>query len=477
MTTGIGYLDAQLATAGLTPGTPEWWRERFRGTLTRRRSDQDMIQRYVDGDHPTAFATSKWREAFGALLSPLRDDWISVVVEAATERLGVVGLRGPGGDETGDKAAWDIWQANGLDARAPMGFDEAVKFGAAHLVVSPGDTTDDHPVILVVPSSRGLVERDPSRPTERQAGYHAWTDPDGSEHAVVWTRTERTEWAHGGPQEVRRWEVVDRSPNPIGVVPIIPLVNRPTLRKPDGQSDVRDIIPLQDAINKLAADMVVASEFVAFPQRYATGIEIPTDPVTGSPMVDYVAAVNRLWTTEDADVRFGEFSAANLSNYADPIELIVRHIAAKTRTPPHYLMGQIVNASAEALKAAEAGLVSRVRAKQATFGEAIEDAIRVAFAWAGDAERAAYPGWETIWRDPETRTEAERVDALTKLASIGVPQEALWGMVPGVTPQVVDRWKVMADGEALRLGMSLGPVGVPTAPDAAALPLGDQQAP
>lgn len=477
MTIAAPLLDLQLATSGLAPGTAEWWRARFIERIADRELVNEEIERYVNGQHPTAFATSKYREAFGAMMSPLRDDWISVVVEAATERLAVVGLRGPSQDETGDAVAWDIWQANGLDARMPMGFDEAVKFGSAYLVVSPGDTPEDAPVILVLPSSRAVVERDPSRPTERAAGAHMWSEPDGSRHAVVWTREERTEWATGGAATLGAWEVVDRGPNPLGVVPIIPLPNRPSLRSPDGVSDIRDVLPLQDVVNKLACDMVVASEYVAFPQRWSTGLEIPTDPETGKPVGSFISAINRLWTVEDKDIKFGEFSAANLTNYTEPIELVVRHIAAQTRTPPHYLMGNIVNASAEALKAAEAGLVSRVRAKHRTFGEGIEDAIRLAFRIAGDEERAAFAGWETIWQDPETRTEAERVDALTKLASLGVPQEALWAMVPGTTPQVVERWKVMAEGEALRMGLSLNPLGqVPTAPVAPTTPAGDAAA-
>jgi hypothetical protein len=97
----------------------------------------------------------------------------------------------------------------------------------------------------------------------------------------------------------------------------------------------------------------------------------------------------------------------------------------------------------------------------------------LAFAWQGDAERATNSRIETIWRDPETRTEAERVDAITKLASIGVPQEALWSMIPGMTPQKLSRWRAMRDQDALALGLSFGgaaPVaaGEPVVPVSAA---------
>lgn len=54
-----------------------------------------------------------------------------------------------------------------------------------------------------------------------------------------------------------------------------------------------------------------------------------------------------------------------------------------------------------------------------------------AFAWMGGTERARDHRTEVMWRDPETRTEAERVDAITKLASVGVPQEPCGPASPG----------------------------------------------
>lgn len=49
----------------------------------------------------------------------------------------------------------------------------------------------------------------------------------------------------------------------------------------------------------------------------------------------------------------------------------------------------------------------------------------------GGTERARDHRTEVMWRDPETRTEAERVDAITKLASVGVPQEPCGPASPG----------------------------------------------
>ena len=48
----------------------------------------------------------------------------------------------------------------------------------------------------------------------------------------------------------------------------------------------------QDAINKYRADALVASEFAAFRQRWAIGIDIPVDPETGRPS----SPSSRPWT-------------------------------------------------------------------------------------------------------------------------------------------------------------------------------------
>jgi hypothetical protein len=61
----------------------------------------------------------------------------------------------------------------------------------------------------------------------------------------------------------------------LGEVPVVPFVNRPRLSRPFGESELADVIPLADAVNKLATDMMVTSEFSASKRRWATGLEIP----------------------------------------------------------------------------------------------------------------------------------------------------------------------------------------------------------
>jgi hypothetical protein len=125
--------------------------------------------------------------------------------------------------------------------------------------------------------------------------------------------------------------------------------------------------------------------------------------------------------------------------------------------------GQIVNASGDALKAAETGLVCKVRDKMDPFGEAHEEAMRLGFKSIdpNDPRAEAFDA-ETIWRDPESRSQAELADSLVKLASIGVPQEVLWEKY-GFSPQEIDRMKAIQEEERLTAEAFAPPVA-PTVP-------------
>lgn len=92
--------------------------------------------------------------------------------------------------------------------------------------------------------------------------------------------------------------------------------------------------------------------------------------------------------------------------------------------------------SGDALKAAETGLVSKVKRKQVDFEDTWQEAMSAALQLSGSQPEASI---ETIWRDPEYRSEGETVDAAVKLKEIGIPFEALWERI-GATPQQIERW-------------------------------------
>lgn len=432
----------------MPPKTPAAWLQYLEEKLAEQQRAIQIYEDYYDGKHRLAFATLKFRQSFGWLFKALADNWCEIVVDAPVERLFVEGFRF-GKDKPADTDAWDIWQANGLDAESVMAHTEAVKNGRAYVLVAPPPPGSEYPRITVEHPSQMIVEHAAGDRRTRLAALKKWRDTDGYTYATLYLPDQIFKWRskeaskYATPQDVgRNWIERPGDPggaNPMGIVPVVPLYNNPTMLG-GGRSDLMPAIPLQDAINKEIADMLVASEFAAFPQRVAIGIEVPKGP-DGFPLpaTELKAAVSRFWAIEDANAKIGEFAAADLNNYVAAISLLLQHLAAQTRTPPHYLLGQIVNVSGDALKAAETGLVAKVKRKQIDFSDSWEEAMRLAMGLVGKADAARALGAETIWRDPEYRSEGEQVDAAIKLRALAVPLEALWERI-GASPQQVEDW-------------------------------------
>jgi len=427
---------------------PEQLRDALLEALAARQTALKRYDDYYRGVHKLLFATVKFRETFGLLFQSFSDNWCDLVVDASAERLRVDGFRFGGDDSAADTDAWELWQANGLDAESELAHTEAIKLGCAYALVYPDDGGE--PAIQLESPTTAIVLVDPANGRKRLAGLRDWVDEWGVEHCVLYTPTDVLWWTREGPNKA--WtDDLGSGVNPLGVVPLVPLPNMPTLRDRQGRSDIERVIPVQDAINKLCADMIVASEFAAFPQRWVTGVDIPRypegDPNAGQPLPSFtqqfLAGAGTMFADEHDTARFGNFTVSDLGIYTRAIEMFVQHVAAQTRTPPHYLLGAMGSfPSGESLKATETGLVAKVRRKQLAFGEGWEEAMRLAFAIAGDEARASSAGVETIWMNPESRSTAEITDAAVKMASIGVPRPALWEYV-GATPAQIERWVAM----------------------------------
>lgn len=422
--------------------TPEQWRDLLSKQLTDRWNEVKVYDEYYDGKHKLRFAGEKYRTEFGHLFRDFADNWCQIVADAPEERCTVEGFRL--NDATAsDKAAWDIWQRNGLDAESQIAHLESLIAGVSYILVAPGDPVAE---ITIEHASEMIVATAPGSRRQRLAALKQWDDGSKT-YATLYLPGFIYKWEApsvlvGVPKQwVKREPAAETWPmkNAFGEVPVVALRNRPRLRVV-GQSELVGVLPMQDAVNKLVADMLTASEFAAFIQRWATGIELEEGD-DGKPISPWKVGIDKILTMENPDARFGQFSASDLGNYVKAIELIVQHIASQTRTPPHYfyLSGQFP--SGESIKSAETGLVAKAKRKMRHWGEAWEDVIRLAFATQADGPEAFDA--ETIWGDPESRTESEHIDAIVKKKAIGVPDEQLQEDA-GYSPQQIRRFKGMA---------------------------------
>lgn len=429
--------------------SPEWWRDRLYAALCKRSAETQIFDDYYECEHPLPFLHEKARDPFRRLLKMSRANYCELVVDAFVGRLEVAGFQSDVAGDS-DREAWQLWQDNNLDGGSQLAFLEAAIRGEAYMLVSPPEgrrktwrITPEHPTQVI-------TEAMPGEPGELAAALKLWLDDWTARLCCTLYLPDRIykfdapEPKMGGKPQWQRREVAGEEwggRNVLGDIPFGQMANRPRMLKP-GASELRSVTGIQDRTNKTIADRMMTQEAAAFPQKWATGMEIPVDE-NGQDIEPFDVAVNKILIAEETGAKFGQFAAADLSSYLKGKREDVEDIAAITSTPPHYLLGSMVNLSAEALKAAEAGLIHKIYARRRFLEEGLERTMRLAGFGASSAR--------IVWKSPEWRTEGELVDALVKMSTLGVPREVLWERW-GATPQEIERWRLLSQ-EALTRAM------------------------
>lgn len=450
------------------PQSPLWWLNKLSAQLQSRQTQMGLMDRYYSGDHPLPFLTqshqAKIRSEFRLLLEDSQHNFMRLVVDAIEERLHVEGFRlSAENDPVADKDSWAIWQANQMDAESQTAFVEALVKGVSYLSVWEAPEGSDYPLIAVEDPSQTIVGYVPgSGFRQRAAALKVWIDDwTGLTRANVYLpdgiyKFQRREDTSGNPAgstpEQPQWEELENEfvMNRVGVVPIIPLRNRPRLLW-EGESELSDIFHIQSNINSFLFLLAIAGYFGAHRQRWAAGVALMEDE-NGRPIEPFDSAVDRLWVVEDGEVKFGEFSQTDLTGYLKAIEQKVDHIGVISRIPRHYLEQTGQSPSGDAIESAEAGLVKLAEKKQRPFGEGLEEALRLARRFKG-ADDAPVDS-EIVWGDAANESEAVRTDAVIKQYSGGlIPWEAALERL-GFSQTEIQRFSAMRLSDALLQGIA-----------------------
>lgn len=372
-------------------------------------------------------------------------NWLDLVLSASVQGLYVDGYGDSSPTPTPDAqvapmpTAWaNGWQANGMDARQHALHRAVGTLGYSHL--------------LVFPSDDGGVWMRPEAATQMAVVFDDPSDEWPEEGVrIVDAKADRYELYTPEARYEINGRDVKVAGHDLGFTPIVEMRWAiDLLGTPRGE--IEPVIPIQDRIVDATFTLQMVAKYGAFPQRWIAGID-NSKPLTdddgnvlkdssGNPLFPTIKAyVDSILTAVDVDTKFGQFAAADLNQYVEALEAHIRHLAAITQTPPHYLLGALVNLSADALAAAEAGLQRKIAEKRIVLGEGYEQALRASAAILGDDAAALDTSSQVRWRDVESRSLAQTSDALLKLQQVGVPTEMLLGMIPGFTQQDVDKAK------------------------------------
>ena len=383
---------------------------------------RSLRSQYLAGNQPMAYLAPEAREALGTRFGRMSTNLPRLAVNSLAERLRVTGFLVDGAP---DAQLWADWMRSDLDQMAPVAHREALALGESFVIVW-GDAAGN-PQVTVESPAQAAVLRDPAS-REVVAAVKRWTLAGGKGTDAVLFEPDQITRMHSDAIGATTGFVTSAViPNPFGIVPVVPLRNTETLLGA-ASSEIDDLAPLVDALNKLLADLMVSSEYTGRPRRWASGIELVEADVLdadGNP-TGQTAAVNpypegnRMMITESPEARFGQLDATDLAGYEAAVRVLQAQISAVSGLPPHYLgVHGDQPASADALRASEAALTARAESRQATFGRGWEAVARLMVATRTGADPASVDV-RVQWADPSTRSIAQEADAVVKLFGAGL---------------------------------------------------------
>ncbi|MFJ8394397.1 phage portal protein [Streptomyces sp. NPDC094144] len=438
----------------------------------------EEIDRYYRGKHAGPYMPRNANEEYKLLAERAIHNWLPWVVAAPLQNLQVDGFRPSTGKGT---EVWDAWQTNRMDARQGIVHEGALVFGHSYVAVVP-----DAAGPKMVPISAMRIWAAYDDPITDEFPLYAvqlFQNPDSGsldrcryfdDREIIDVEFDRSTQWDGSVITTPR--ITGRKAHGLGVTPVVRFAgNIDLLGRSVGM--VQPLIPVSDRINQTWFDLLVSQTYGSFKVRYATGMappldidsatgEVRTDPETGDVLYKPVGFdPTRFLMAEDPDTKFGELNESSLDGFLKSLELNVQHMAAVSQTPPHYLLGNMANLSADALAAAESALTRKVDALKQAFGEAWESVLRLTAKALGKTKLATDRKAQVVWRDTGSRSLAQTADAYGKLVQmVSVPAEALWDKLPGFSQTDVDRFnefKEKADKQALAIAAKTPPPASP----------------
>lgn len=322
--------------------------------LAGKKARYDKLFNYFDGDHPLVYNRERLRDIFKDMDAKFTQNWCAVVVDSILERLNIMQFVINKDDATTD-ALNMLWTSTEMNLDADDAHLAALVTGEAYIVAWK---EDGQPAEAFYNDPRAChLFYAPDNPRRKRFACKWWVGEDLHRYLTLYypDRLEyyrtRNDTKNADVQSAAAFEPAEipYAENPYGEIPVFHL-----RRERRGiKSELTNVIEMQDAINKLLSDMMVAAEFGAFKQRWAISQVDIRGKLQNAP--------NEIWALPAGDgegqqTQVGEFDATDLTNYLKAIEQMVNSVAVISRTPKHYFLTQGGDPSGEALIAMEAPL-------------------------------------------------------------------------------------------------------------------------
>lgn len=404
------------------------------------RQDQYRAYReYYDGDHDTAiterqrkYLQLKMGEEFRANLCP-------IVVDALAERLQVTGFRADGVQDT---KFWEWWTASRMDAGQKVVHTGASRDGDTYVMVEWDDAhkrptftpqlalCNGDGVQVIYADDRRVPQWATKRWPLKTAGkpgkqrrlnvYY----PDRVQHLISDSDEYEGNWRpYDAAGHAAEEPSIGADGQPMGLT-VVHFANKPVGYN-YGASELRDVVPIQNALNKAIIDLTAAADTTAFRIFWMIGDD---------PSALNVGPGQWVYTTRppsgENGAAMGYFPGEDLGNLIAVIDALTMKVAQISRTPISYFQVSGMRPAEGTLKQEESGLVGKARDRQVVWGNCYEDMMYIARrmwnTYGPGPQLDETVQINTVWADCETRNEALLLQSLQVKKALGIPTETLW---------------------------------------------------
>ena len=402
---------------------------------------------YYDGIHNTQL-TDRIRQFLQASRSAnFTVNYCPIVVDSKADRLKVTGFSV---EDTQKEMIWNWWRRNRMDRKQGIIHRAACRDGDAFVLIE-WDPVANMPRFHFEPVYAGsgtMVYYSDERRDEIEMASKTWQMRSGlgagkvvRKNLYFPDRIEKyighSDIAYGNWQPYED-ETTTPMPGKLGIAGVnwwthdgtelgdplgIPIVHFKNNDSGDsyGKSDLHNVIPVQDALNKAMIDLLGTMDVSGFPLLVGVGTDSWVDVKVGPGAVAAVSA-----SKNEADLKSipGENPAGLLAAY----NALVMEIARISGTPLSYFQASGQTPAEGTMKQQEITLIARVEKSQTDYGNAWEDCFNIARrlhnAFGTGEELDTDELIETVWKPAASRNEKEHAETLAiKVEKLGVSEE------------------------------------------------------
>jgi hypothetical protein len=376
------------------------------------------LRDWYNGDHDIPLTDRQKEYLSRDPLFPFSVNYLRRPVNLCVERLEVEGFDAPAGIGGKDGLLMQWWEANRMDGLQKQVIRSCAVDGDTYVLIE-WDEAAGRPAFYHEPAwdgSEGVkIHYVSNMRREMTFASKRWTElnvkPDGKIDSIsrlnIYTPTEVKRYKASRES----WELYEDGQKPavesslIGVIPVVHFRWRDSGVTNWGESEIKQLIPIQELINKSVLDELEVGDNQAFQRLIISGMQAPADPVSFS--INDVLFIGAQGGNLPAVT---VVPPGDLAAVRGQVEAHITRMAQLSEIPRQYFMETSQVASGDTQRADDSMLVAKVRSESVALGNAWEDVMRIALKY--NAEYGSGPVIDDDERIVTQWAEFSRVDPL-----------------------------------------------------------------